>query len=663
MIKRLLCFAASLAAVITATAGPVSPRQAMTRLTGSAAIRSTGTQAPTSLRLAELNPLQADSCHALYIFTDETGGYYIAPTDDNAPALLGYGKGLDPQDIPSNMLAWLAGYSRQVEWLAANPQAAAPKAAVHAEIAPLVTTKWNQSAPYYNQCPMHNGKRSVTGCVATAMAQLINYNEWPKGNGYGTHSYAWNGQTLTFNYGATSFNWNLMLDKYTASSPAANNNAVASLMYACGVSVDMNYSSSESGAATFRCATALINNFGYDQGTGYYMRDYFTTDDWDTIIYGELAAGRPVLYDGQSTTGGHAFVCDGYRNGYYHINWGWGGMSDNYFLLSALDPNSQGIGGSSSGYNFNQAATIGIQPPVDGSVRFLPFYAHAGITYDSENHWIWFGRNANNEVNGAFNYTANEIEIVAGLKLVAADGTVYYADGSVTNKLNPLAGIAVIYPVMPTSLPAGTYKAYPVVRYSDADTWFPIRIPLDKNQYLTVRKGQNDYITYDGSDPDAVKASFKITSLRQRGAYWTKGEKAIFDYNLTDLTGSDLKAGMKICLQNNATGTITTIGTWTIEIGANKTAARASQFDCTLPDGTYTGWLTDVCGLKVSNEATFYVGSTSAIEIVGADGEDAAVDVYSMQGILLRKAVPASEATQGLPAGLYIVGGKKVLVH
>lgn len=186
MIKRLLCFAASLAAVITATAGPVSPRQAMTRLTGSAAIRSTGTQAPTSLRLAELNPLQADSCHALYIFTDETGGYYIAPTDDNAPALLGYGKGLDPQDIPSNMLAWLAGYSRQVEWLAANPQAAAPKAAVHAEIAPLVTTKWNQSAPYYNQCPMHNGKRSVTGCVATAMAQLINYNEWPKGNGYGT---------------------------------------------------------------------------------------------------------------------------------------------------------------------------------------------------------------------------------------------------------------------------------------------------------------------------------------------------------------------------------------------------------------------------------------------------------------------------------------------
>ena len=244
----------------------------------------------------------------------------------------------------------------------------APLAAT--DIAPLVSTTWNQGAPYNNLCPVYSGSnRSATGCVATAMAQVMNCHQWPQSAttaipGYTTESY---GIDLTAGLPAVTFDWANMQDSYSSSATGTAADAVATLMQYCGYSVEMDYGP-ESGSNTDMVAAALKAYFDYNATTQFVSRSMYTYAKWTALIYHELANGRPVVYGGMSSGGGHEFVCDGYKyennTDFFHINWGWGGLSDNYFVLSALDPDQQGIGGSSSndGFHYGQDAVIGIQP-------------------------------------------------------------------------------------------------------------------------------------------------------------------------------------------------------------------------------------------------------------------------------------------------------------
>ena len=315
-----------------------------------------------------------------YVFNrGEQEGYVIVSGDDQTRPVLGYtdeGE-FDYAQLPDNMRYWLEGYEQELLYLSQHPETLTEKpryAPTHEAIAPMVTTRWNQGAPYNDECPMYFSLgRSITGCVATAMAQVLYYQRAKSVSETQAAIPAYDTYTAHPTYGhlhvegipaGSPIDWDNMLDSYGSGATAKQKLAVAQLMHYCGVSVQMDYTNSSSGANSYRVADAFNNYFGYGTAARYvYKNNGYTDDTWDALLYKELAEGRPFYLSGQNSEAGHAFVCDGYDgNGCFHINWGWGGSSDGYFLLNRLNPSSQGLGGSSGGYSDYAEAVIGCEP-------------------------------------------------------------------------------------------------------------------------------------------------------------------------------------------------------------------------------------------------------------------------------------------------------------
>ena len=313
-----------------------------------------------------------------------TGGFVIVSGDDLVVPVLGYSTdGAFPSgQLAENVAKWLEGYVVEIRevleadapatqevvlaWQEAMSGVSAGERDTEA-VSPLVQTKWDQQPHVNALCP----GASVTGCVATAMAQVMKYHNHPA-QGAGIHSYnAPNYGTLSANFGATTYNWTGMPNVVNSA-----NSAVATLMYHCGVGVDMQYSPQVSGAymisanspSSENCAEfALRNYFGYDQGMQGIARSNYSEQQWVNLLKVELDASRPVLYAGFGSGGGHCFLTDGYdNNNFFHFNWGWGGQVDGYFTVGALNPGSTGTGGGSGGYNSGQEAIIGIKPATGG---------------------------------------------------------------------------------------------------------------------------------------------------------------------------------------------------------------------------------------------------------------------------------------------------------
>jgi len=318
-----------------------------------------------------------------YIFNTKTNDFIIVAGDDIVLPILGYShEGIfDPHNIPLNTLKWFEMYKNQIRYAIDNDLEASPQillewknlidnktqtfsAKINIGVNPLIQTKWDQS-PYYNAfCPIDNqyNQRTVAGCVATAMAQIMKYwNYPPTGSGFHSYNHSKFG-TLSANFGSTTYQWGSMPAKLTGT-----NNAVATLMYHCGVSVDMNYGVSAEGgssAYTLDVVESLKKYFGYPSSVQGKYRSNYTELQWKNLLKSELDAKRPIQYAGTGSGGGHSFVCDGYDNfDFFHFNWGWGGSSDGYFTVNALNPGSLGAGGGTGGFNSNQRAIIGIQAP------------------------------------------------------------------------------------------------------------------------------------------------------------------------------------------------------------------------------------------------------------------------------------------------------------
>lgn len=249
-------------------------------------------------------------------------------------------------------------------------------------VSPLLgDIKWNQSEPYNNMCPKYDGTNlSATGCVATAMAQVMMYWKYPKElkadiNEYKTYTHK---LPVAGELKGQKYDWDNMLPTYTNNNYTQTQaDAVAKLMLHCGKAVEMDYGE-ESGAIV--TPGRLAKYFGYDSDLMLdLMRSCFTLAEWTAIIDKELQAKRPILYSGRTTNGGHQFVCDGSDgNGLYHINWGWGGYQDGYFDITILNPGQGGIGAGNvtDGYNRNCDMIIGIQPDngkVDEPLAEIPF--------------------------------------------------------------------------------------------------------------------------------------------------------------------------------------------------------------------------------------------------------------------------------------------------
>ena len=354
-------------------ASPLTPEQALGRLDKSGARKIAGKSANRPRLVHTAKGFAGEA--TLYVFNNhDNSGYMLVSADDVAVPLLGYcdTEGFDETEMSPEFKYWIGEYSRQIEYAASRnlPAENATRAtrATHAAVAPMLKTTWDQGSPYNNLTPTDSkGQHAYTGCVATAMAQVMKYWNYPqKAVGTVTLSEFPVGYTgrQSLNLGKQDFDWTNMLDSYSGSYTDAQADAVAWLMQACGYSCDMKYSVGGSGASSFRAALAFSQNFLYNKNINYCQRDFYSASEWDELVYGELAAGRPVMYGGQSTSVGHQFVCDGYDgNGYYHFDWGWSGMSNGYFLLDALDPDSVGAGGGAGGgYNYGQDIMTGIQP-------------------------------------------------------------------------------------------------------------------------------------------------------------------------------------------------------------------------------------------------------------------------------------------------------------
>ena len=346
-------------------------------------------------------PMRAsqDGIQDIYLFNIAgDNGYVIAAGDDCVPPVLGYSeKGtVDVNNMPDNMKAWIEGYAEQIRFLRSQGRHAFNSSTLtvpnHPTITPMLTCYWGQGEPYNDLCPVDAaGNRCVTGCVATAMAQVMYYYRDRSVN-QTTHeipaytTMLGNIQVEGVPAGSV-IDWNNMKDRYVGTETAAQKLAVANLMKYCGAALNMIYGSGESSSNLSYIARSLIAYFNYSSKMVFHNKSSYSANAWDNLIYSELALGRPVLYAGNNSYSGHAFVCDGYGgNGYYHMNWGWGG-DEGYYLLS-LESSEESL----MPYNSFQRAITGAVPRASlpsgqGGIEFsVPtlwgLYLQAGDTND-----------------------------------------------------------------------------------------------------------------------------------------------------------------------------------------------------------------------------------------------------------------------------------------
>lgn len=312
-------------------------------------ITSSDTNAPLKAKaLQGVKVLHSETQLSLVGF--ENGAFAVIANDDAFQPVLGYTTGRAGAEHAPGFVWWLETMNKSLEDQMAEGKAQAKvqrASDVKTAVAPLIKTKWGQDAPYNNMCPEYTvggtTRRYVTGCVATSMAQVMNYHGYPtKGTGITSYRYTpQGGATLTLraNFGTTSYDWANMADDYSNGGyTAAQAEAVATLMSHCGIAVHMNYNASGSGAMSHVACRALKKYFNYSAKIGCLYREFFHVDEWMNIIYKELSDGCPIIYGGNSGTGGHSFVFDGYdEDGLVSVNWGWEGVDDGYFDIASLN--------------------------------------------------------------------------------------------------------------------------------------------------------------------------------------------------------------------------------------------------------------------------------------------------------------------------------------
>lgn len=438
-----------------------------------------------------------------YVFNaTDNQGFVIVSGDERAVPVLGYADSgtFNEENLPDGMEWLLENYRNQMNALDKAPSTLhtspstqiyhAPRQTRHA-VAPLMTTLWNQGNPYNILCPRYFnddatiGEHSATGCVATAMAQVVAYYRWPEKLKRGIPGYI---QTYNTSEGekkerrntipaGTVIDWDNMLDNYNGEHTAQQDTAVALLMYMVGVDCKMSYGAS-SASGYSEGVDGLITSFDFDDGTHIEKRDWYTLHAWDEMIYNEIASGHPVPYGGQNSGGGHAFVLDGYDiDGLYHVNWGWGGMSNGYFRIDILDPdNHEGIGASQTpgGYNMGQDCIIGMKRP-DG-IKDTPPSRHRLSAND------WEIRGGNKFFANYVNWTGITANWNMGIGYVNDEGELTVIGSYATTQISPNYYSSQEFSVQ--GLKEGVYRIVPISKRS-TDTKWVCHVCPDRNYVYT----------------------------------------------------------------------------------------------------------------------------------------------------------------------------------
>lgn len=443
----------------------------------------------------------------LYVFNVEANeGFVIVSGDDRTQSILGYAYTgeINMGQMPCNMKWLLSYYDTAIGQLGDDfPQSASTtlSSATYAEIPAIVGTQWGQGDPYNAQCPQHEGERCITGCVATAMAQVMNHNRWPQSQTTEIPAYTTNTLNISMPaLPAKQFNW----DNMTAAG-------IAELMLYCGQAVKMDYNTAASGAMTGDVPEAMKSIFGYSTAASLASRASYTDEQWVDMIYKELQEGYPVLYFGQSATdGGHAFIVDGYADGKYHINWGWNGYCDGFFTLDNLNPNME------NGFNLGQEMVINAWRPAGAADTNRPKTVVKGITTSTR----FLERTATGEAFPSFAVTTtveNDMSTAAtiqtGLALYGDNGIVAMLsqdshDFAVGDSYTMEKEVTIGADIQP-----GEYRIVSVNRLADSDPWLSDQGSSDRYIAVTVAETSMSIQPMPKSEDDKKKIDFGIHTI------------------------------------------------------------------------------------------------------------------------------------------------------
>lgn len=346
--------------------------------------------------VSQLQSLSFPELHNMYVFANGNQGFVLVAADDRVQPILGYSfdSPFAAREINPELRFWLLGYEEQIASALASDRAANPRwnellenpvppePLTLTNVPMLMTTAWDQDAPYNDLCPYDEvyQEKAVVGCVATAMAQIMKYWNHPA-RGTGSRTYMHHNDELNHSYGVlsadfenTTYLWEQMPDRATYASSSLERTAVSTLSYHCGVAVDMMYGPSSTGGSgayttcgggISACAVSAFHRyFKYEPSLVYRMRSSYSDSAWLSMIDSDLALGRPLYYNGRDDEGGHAFVLDGSDlDTHYHFNWGWSGYGNGFYAMNNLAPGSGGAGGNAT-YTFNQyqGAIFGLVP-------------------------------------------------------------------------------------------------------------------------------------------------------------------------------------------------------------------------------------------------------------------------------------------------------------
>ena len=643
-----------------------------------------------SLTLAyTLNQPQKD-VPALYVFNrGKNEGFVLVAADDQSKKILGYSYtgSFDATDMPEHVQFWLERYAEQIRVLSENGALFTTNAKKYTPVASLFGGDkkgilWRQRDPWNRLCPAFDkdgvSTRTLTGCVSTAVSQIMLYYRWPE-KGKGEIDYTFKAPdktdyTITKDLSGSTYEYDKMLNVYTADNfTEEQGNAVALLCYDVGIASEMSYGFSLSSTSNTKAASALVKNFDYDKSICVYYLDYDNEEHFLSIIQEDLLAGRPILVGGKTKGGaGHSFICDGIdEDGLLHINWGWSGLSNGYFELTNLNPKDQGDGGSSSGYTESVHIVAGIQKQ-QGSDITQYCVTTARISHDlltkqgyrieeNENILPTMGKATNR---GYTSYTPRfgSMTFENGAKQYSVDKNITYE--SVKDEKDAIVGYNFTLPVqdIAENLPIGCHDYAIVIRNSTNTSYQPLwvkGIGLAKNKVIitgdslyyypismdwkTANLPQNLTATVDYAD-DQVQLSWE----------GNEGTFRVFVWN-------DTKLKTYVTAENNLTIPLCEDGTiWAVfqSDEVSKTDVALALSDLAFGDAiVIQNTATSVDDVPVSEAGVRVHGSQ--IDITTEETENIAI--YDSLGHLLYQTKATYASFQAPFAGVYIVkiGAKK----
>ncbi len=669
----------------------------------------------TDFTVKEIIPTTYNGMITYYTFIFNAGGFVMIAADDASEPVIGYSieNNFDKNNIPPNALAFFQAYSREIKsivdagldntltlksWNDIKHEVFAKEIAA---VNPLCSTTWDQGYPYNAMCPGSD----PTGCVATAMAQIMKKWAYPT-TGNGSHSYIPTTHpeygTLTANFAATTYNWASM-----PNSAYTSNTALATLMFHAGVSVNMNYDSQGSWAYSQDVPTALVNYFRYQPSAECKYKAYFNTTNWMNLVKAELDAGRPIFLAGDdNATAGHAFVCDGYNTANkFHINWGWGGSSDGYFYLTSLNP-------SGSNFSSNNVAVIRIQPLSNAPIAnftantTVPAIGEEVIFTDNSlnnpTSWLWTFEGgtpatSTSQNPGPVTFSTNGYHIVT-LKVTNANGNdiktreQYINVGGVpsawvrqnTSFTSASRGIDQIFIVDQNTVWAKAYdgtnpSAYirEFTRTNDGgNTWTPGTISFTNSaNYGVSNIFAVDYNTAYACMFPISGTGGKILKTTNGGSTWQEQTSATFTdswanvvhfFNATDGFAMGDPVNGDFCIYTTSNGG----STWTQVAGANIPNAQTNECGIT---NLYqavgnTVWFTTTMGRvykSTDKGATWTVATTGFTDVFTMSFKDANVGfaVLSADPYTVKKTTNGGTTwTDVIPGGYFVSSAKLAFV-